>query len=131
MFKQLWLCVVINDAVISTFLQEQYILIHEVVLESIRWGNTEIPVSELPPSLADCEGEEGEEGGQTTGIIEKMFNVRQSCVVATDTLYCASGYTTEMWFQIALSVRDLRLKGMSSTGCGSCEVCSSGVDERR
>lgn len=54
-------------------------MIHEVVLESIRWGNTEIPVSQLSPSLADCEGEEG--GGEAIGMIEKMFKVRQSLLL--------------------------------------------------
>lgn len=76
------MCIGIKNAVISTFLQEQYILIHEVVLEAIRWGNTEIPVSQLPPSPAECEGEEREGGGD--GMIEKIFKVRQSCVVAAD-----------------------------------------------
>lgn len=71
--EQLWLCV---GKMMLSFLQEQYILIHEVVLESIRWGNTEIPVVQLPPN---CGGEEG--GGEAIGMIDKMFKVRQSLLL--------------------------------------------------
>ena len=62
-------------------MQEQYMLIHEVVLEWLKWGNTEIPVSQLTSNPVDCrwlggvregegEGEEEEEEGEGKGEVD-------------------------------------------------------------
>ena len=48
-------------------MQEQYMLIHEVVLEWLKWGNTEIPVSQLTSTPVDCRWHGGEREGEGEG----------------------------------------------------------------
>ena len=57
--------------------QEQYVLVHEVILEWIKWGNTEIQVCEL--GTIHCglgvEGDgEGEE--KKDNVLERLFKVK-------------------------------------------------------
>jgi protein tyrosine phosphatase len=49
---------------------EQYVLVHEVILEMIKWGCTEIPVCELTNANTDF-GLEGE--GEGESVLEKLF----------------------------------------------------------
>ena len=60
--------------------QEQYVLVHEVILEMIKWGCTEIPVCELTNANTDF-GLEGE--GEGESVLEKLFKVR---LINLDTL---------------------------------------------
>lgn len=50
-------------------------LIHEVILEWIKWGNTEVPVCRLT-TAADCRLVEGEGEGVEERVLEKLFKVR-------------------------------------------------------
>ena len=59
-------------------------LIHEMVLEWVRWGNTEIPVCQLTTASVDSGWHTGEEEGEREeegavgNILEKLFQVSLS-----------------------------------------------------
>ena len=42
-------------------------LIHEVVLEWLKWGNTELPISQLTSTPIDCRWHGGEGEGEREG----------------------------------------------------------------
>ena len=54
--------------------QEQYVLVHEVILEMVKWGCTEIPACELTNASTDF-GLEGE--GEGESVLEKLYKVRR------------------------------------------------------
>lgn len=65
---------------VCTCVQEQYMLIHEVVLEWVRWGNSEIPVCQLTTTPADSwyshRDKREEEEEESVGImLKKLFQV--------------------------------------------------------
>ena len=64
-------------------------LIHEVVLEWLKWGNTEIPVSQLTSTPVDCRwhGEEKErEGGEREGEENGEVDIEETVGITVQTL---------------------------------------------
>ena len=61
-------------------------LIHEVVLEWVRWGNTEMPVCQLTTTQTECHrGERKGEGEETGGLmLEELYKVSQHTYI----MYC-------------------------------------------